>query len=269
MLYPEYWQTDKNNNYISIGITRFYPLKKGSGQWNIEARTPGILSDYNYSYLQIEQKHETNLGKYLELKYRLIGRVGYGNTPLESSLYLAGAAPETYLDNKITRAAGFVPSQWLGYGSNINHFQMGGGLNLRGYAGYLTPAELNGSVVFNHVGKSGAAFNLELEFDKLIPLTISPLNQFIHIDTYIFHDMGILSVEKLATVDNVLVENNKTNFGYFRTSTGVGSAITFKIPHFDVKPFTLRVDMPLLLNHAPFNSDFVAFRYVVGINRAF
>jgi hypothetical protein len=55
----------------------------------------------------------------------------------------------------------------MGYGTDYNHFQMGGGLNLRGYAGYLAPIEdKNGKVVIAYQGTSGAAINAELEFDQ-------------------------------------------------------------------------------------------------------
>ena len=78
-------------------------------------------------------------------------------------LFLAGASPEEMMENKYTRSAGFTPYDWLGYGPEVNHFQMGGGLGLRGYAGYVAP-ELtgNGDLMLTYRGNSGAALNAEL-----------------------------------------------------------------------------------------------------------
>ncbi|MEZ4739918.1 MAG: hypothetical protein R2818_11335 [Flavobacteriales bacterium] len=43
------------------------------------------------------------------------------------------------MENKYVRSIGLVPYEWLGYGADVNSFQQGGGLGLRGYAGYLAP----------------------------------------------------------------------------------------------------------------------------------
>ena len=75
------------------------------------------------------------------------------------------------MENKFTRSEGFIPNQWLGYGSSTNHFQMGGGLNLRGYAGYYAP-EINdeGNYVLSYNGTSGASISAELEFQNIFSL---------------------------------------------------------------------------------------------------
>jgi len=87
-------------------------------------------------------------------------------------LYLAGANPEELMDNKYTRSQGFFDPSWAGFGSGTNYFQSGGGLNLRGYAGYLAPQkDKNGNLVYTYKGNSGAAINTEIEFDKLLNST--------------------------------------------------------------------------------------------------
>ena len=68
----------------------------------------------------------------------VVERIGLAN----QGLIFAGANSEELMENKFTRSEGFIPNQWLGYGSTTNHFQMGGGLNLRGYTGYYAP-EIN------------------------------------------------------------------------------------------------------------------------------
>jgi outer membrane protein assembly factor BamA len=186
-----------------------------------------------------------------------------GRFPLESQLYLAGANPEQLIDNKYTRARAFVPKDWLGYGVDVNHFQMGGGLNLRGYAGYLAPEKIKlhgqDSIAFAYTGRSGASYNLEVDFDRFIKFTPKLLKNF-KMDTYLFTDLGILNYKTLG---------NKNVFGKFRMDAGVGTALTIKFGSYDIKPLTIRFDMPFFVNAAPAVSDNFKFRYVVGINRAF
>ena len=76
----------------------------------------------------------------IDINTRFFAQIGSGlRIANESSLYLAGANPEELMENKFTRSIGFINNAWAGYGNNINHFQQAGGLNLRGYAGYLAP----------------------------------------------------------------------------------------------------------------------------------
>ena len=260
LLYPQYWSVGKINSYMQAGVSRYYPIKtKGTGEFTLEARVPGISNEFNYSFIQFTHISHINISKF-EWHSRLFARAGFGNTPFESALYLAGASPEEMYGNKLTRAAGFVPQEWLGYGSNVNHFQMGGGLNVRGYAGYLAPVDEDGVQYFNHVGKSGASLSMELDFDKFIPLKPTRFTRNVHFDTYLFHDMGLLSYYNT---------DNRQDFGKLRMSSGVGTAMTLKIDALNIKPFTLRFDIPLLLNASPAGTENAAVRYVVGVNRSF
>jgi aminopeptidase N len=196
-----------------------------------------------------------------ELKARSFGRIGFGNTPLESALYLSGASPEEIYANKYTRAAGFIPQDWMGYGANVNHFHLGGGLNLRGYAGYLSPQENGNDQIFNNVGKSGASVSIELDFDKFIPIKANKYTKNIHFDTYLFHDMGVLTYS--------LANQTEQKIGKLRTSSGLGSMMTIKFGHLNVKPLAIRFDMPLLLNAPPAGQDYFQWRFVIGLNRSF
>lgn len=268
-LYPAYWTFKQLNSYFTAGIQRNYPLKKGNGTWTLEARTAGIAADFNYSYLQYTLTHHTQAGKF-DLHYRAFARIGWGNTPLESALYLAGAAPEELINHKLTRATGFVPYQWLGYGANTNHFQMGGGLNIRGYAGYLAPVNAAGEQYFNHVGKSGISFNLEVDFDRLIPLKSRFLSKYLHIDPYLFHDMGMLTFEAgTQLADRSLAHIKDQQWGTLRMSTGIGLAYTLKTPNNLLKPLVLRTDFPLLLNATPAGTQNTELRYLIGLERSF
>ncbi|MFL5729598.1 MAG: M1 family aminopeptidase, partial [Cytophagaceae bacterium] len=267
LLYPEEWgkrgqQKNFLNASINMGYFRNYTYSKGSGEFTINVRTPSFGSSYNYSYANLNSINKINWKKF-EIKSRVFAQYGMGNFPLESQLYLAGANPEQLIDNKYTRARAFVPRDWLGYGVNTNHFQMGGGLNLRGYAGYLAPERLkvNGtdSIAYTYAGKSGASYNLEIDFDRFIKFTPKLLKNF-KMDTYLFSDFGVL---------NYSTTGNKNIFGKFRMDAGLGTAVTLKFGSFDVKPLTVRFDMPFFVNAAPAVSDYLKFRYVVGINRAF
>jgi hypothetical protein len=268
LLYPDQWgragQTDNFvNASINLGYFRNYTYTNGNGEFTIAARTPSFGSSYNYSYSYLNSINKINWKKF-EIKSRIYGQYGIGNFPLESQLYLAGANPEQLIDNKYTRARGIVPSGWQGYGVDINHFHMGGGLNLRGYSGYLAPelrkVHNSDSIVFAYAGKSGASWNLEIDFDKFIKIPAKGITKNLKVDTYLFTDMGVLSY-KVSNAGNVL--------GKFRMDAGIGTAVTMKFGPFDIKPLTLRFDMPFFVNAAPAVSDYLKFRYVVGINRAF
>ena len=250
--YPEEWSKQKLNNFIDLKYKRHYTYKKGSGDIQLGMRTPNLGSDFNYSYLDFESINNNKLGK-LNLKTRVYGRFGLGNTPGESALFAASANQEEMLQNKITTAPGFFPTSWEGYGDEINHFQAGGGLNLRGYAGYLLP-QGDGSA---YKGNSGAAFNMELEFQNLLDRRPKKSNN-IRLQTYFFGDIGVMNYENL---------NNKNQFSDPLIDAGIGSAVTFKTKYYDIKPFTVRFDMPFFV-YAP-NIEAIDWRFVLGINRAF
>jgi hypothetical protein len=260
VLYPDNWSSEKINSFIQAQYQYFYPTKTGNGIFSVDVRTPGIANDFNYSFIQLSNISSYNLNKF-ELKTRTFARFGFGNTPLESALYLSGASPEELYNNKYTRAVGFVPQDWLNYGTNINHFQMGGGLNLRGYAGYLAPQEAGNGQIYNYVGKSGTSFSFELDFDKFIPIKGNKYTKNIHFDTYLFHDMGLLTY--LPT------NQSEQKMGKLRTSSGLGSVLTMKFGLLNVKPIAIRFDMPLLLNAPPAGQDYFQWRFVVGLNRSF
>src|SRR5207245_121302 len=145
---------------------------------------------------------------------------------------------------------------------------------LRGYSGYLCPQGVGDNIVFTYKGTSGAAFNAELEFDQLFktkkPLFKGKAGKFVYkikntfkLDTYFFGDIGVInynaSFEPFALAD-------------FRADAGVGAAFTIKKfgPLQTVDPLTIRFDVPLFLNSVPaIDPQFVKFRWVIGINRAF
>lgn len=270
LLFPGEWGPSsgplRNENFVNgiidLGYFRNYNYTGGGGNFTITLRTPSIGSDYNYGYLNLTSGTSYNWKKF-EIRSRVFGQIGIGNFPLESSLYLAGANQETMIDNKFTRARAFFPLDWLGYGKEINHFHYGGGLNLRGYSGYLAPQEerINGkdTLYYTYVGKSGASYNLEVDFDKFVKIPAKGLTKNLKLDTYLFTDLGVIGYTK----------NLDTHLSKFRMDAGVGTALTVKFAPYDIKALTIRFDMPLFLNSPPAEEEYFKFRYVVSVNRAF
>jgi aminopeptidase N len=260
LIYPQYWSMNQANTQINMGVIRNYSYQKGKGEVTFEVRTPNVWSEFNYSHVQLQAINVTNLSKF-EIKTRLLGRFGYGEFPRESALYLAGAAPEDLYNNKYTRANGFVPVEWTGYGATANHFHMGGGLNLRGYAGraFTTTNDL-GLQQFNYFGKSGAAANIEIDFDRFFAFKAGKMSRYLSLDTYLFGDAGVLTYVNYQ---------GRQQFGSFCTDAGAGAAWHIKFPNLDTQPLIIRFDMPFYVNRPSVGEDNFQWRYVVGLSRSF
>ncbi|MFN6945013.1 MAG: M1 family aminopeptidase [Cytophagaceae bacterium] len=268
LLLPDHWgrQGEFNNfinSFIDMGFFRNYVYKRGSGQMTISARTPSFGSDFNYGYLRLNSINSVSYGK-IDVRSRVFGQWGTGNFPMESALYLAGANPEEMLTNRITRARGFVPEDWVRFNETPGHFHMGGGLNLRGYAGYLSPDLISvndaDTVVFGYMGNSGAAVNLEIDFDKFFPIKPGGVFKHLSFDTYLFADAGIL---------NYQLSPGNSAFGKVRMDAGIGTAMNIKFSPLTINPLVIRFDMPLFLNTPPPTENFLQLRYVIGVSRAF
>ena len=148
------------------------------------------------------------------------------------------------------------------YNYTTNNFHASGGLNLRGYSGYLAPNFNNDGTIssFDYNGISGAAFNTEIDFTDYLPYSIRSNN----ITSYLFADAGII------TSNNLTRKNYKESFSDIRADAGIGFTYTFRNfgPLETVKPLIIRFDMPLFLNRAPAtDDDFIMMRWLIGINR--
>jgi hypothetical protein len=264
LIHSDEWTPAAWNNTINVGVEKRYGYKRGYGHIKLHLRSSALGGDYDYSQLSLSVVNRNYLGP-LKLNTRTFVQYGTGNAlPKESSLFLAGANPEEMMDNKYTRSLGFLDYNWQGYGSNTNNFHHGGGLNLRGYSGYLAP-ELDGndSIRYSYRGNSGAAVNVELEFQDLIPISFYNLSQSFGLKMYLFGDAGIVAING---------NNEKLELADIRADAGVGAALTINYwgPFEKVKPLTIRFDMPLLLNRIPaLESDYFAPRWIIGVNRAF
>ncbi len=263
LLYPDEWLSSQYNNTLTTGVEESYKYKTISGTATLALVSSSIASNYDFSKITLSNINKTTFSKF-DLSVRIFAQYGTGDyTANESALFLAGANPEELMDDKFTRSRGFVPLDWLGYGTVTNHFQQGGGLNLRGYAGYVAPEEVNSEIRSTYKGTTGGAINLELDFAKYFNIKPKLTKNWLKLNTYLFADGGMIN-------ENTPEENLK--FGSLRVDAGLGTALTIKKfgPLETVNPFTIRFDMPLFLNRPPYEEkDYFKFRYVVGISRCF
>ena len=265
LMYPNEWGIGKLNNTFAFGIKRNFSYSNGGGNMNLEMKAPAPGSAYSFTKVSLNVVNKFSLSKF-GFNTRFFAQYGTGRRVApESALYLAGANPEEMMDNKYTRSRGFIPYDWAeNYGETTNHFHQGGGLNLRGYAGYLAPyMKNNGELAMTYRGMSGAAVNLEIEFDRWLKIRPKLVMNTLQIKTYLFADAGIINSNQ---------QGNKLHFADFRMDAGLGTALVIKKwgALQMAKPLTIRFDMPFFLNHTPaVEPDYFKFRWVLGINRAF
>lgn len=266
LLLPDEWTPNQLNNVIHIGLEHKYTYGSGNGNINLDLRSSALLSDYDYKSINLESINRTRIWRML-LNTRFVAQYGTGQKwANESSLFLAGANPEELMDNKFTRSQGFFDPSWAKYGSGTNYFTAGGGLNLRGYSGYLAPQKLDdGSLVLTYKGQTGAAVNAELDLDGIVRIKRQNwLTRTFKLGVYLFGDAGAINYN--APTDDVLKISD------LRVDAGVGTTLTIK--RFGVlqtvDPFTIRFDMPLFLNKIPATDEgYLQYRFVIGISRAF
>jgi hypothetical protein len=264
LLYQQEWQLKKFNNTLNIGMVHGYGYKFGKGKIDLNLRSNTLGSDYNYNAITLKVVNNNVLGKF-DLNTRFFAQFGKGTmVPYESSLFLAGANPEELMDNKYTRSRGFINNDWLDYGSSINHFQQGGGLNLRGYAGYLAPYQSSpNDVKMTYKGLSGTSASAELGFDRFFNIKPKATKNWLKINTYLFADGGFISTND---------PGSRFSVAKLRADAGLGAAFTIKKWGVlqNIRPLTIRFDMPFLLNTPPATDrGYFQYRWVLGINRAF
>jgi peptidase M1-like protein len=263
------------NNSFNLAWGHNYTYERGSGRYTFSFRAPflgGSNQQFNYSYGQLESVNYQYIDR-LEVRSRLFGRYGMGTIlPSESLLYMAGASPEEEMENKYTRSVGLIPTEWQGISPyNTNHFEQGGGLGLRGYAGYYAPDERNGSLQEGYKGRSGASANVELGFENYMPWHPRLLNKWVHANVYAFGDAGIMELSDFNSTNYYSISPSGL-ISSVHVDAGLGFAFTIK--NWGVfekaKPLTLRLDLPIFLNRPPFSNDqYATLRYVIGVNRAF
>ena len=259
------WGYRKLNSAIHVGLEHNYKYKRGVGTVLINLRSSAFTNDYDFSAATISSVNKNDLGK-ININTRLFGQIGFGNNlPSESMLYAAGANNEDLMDNKYTRSMGILPPNWGNYGNVTNHFTAGGGLNLRGFSGYLLAQKnADGSFNYNYKGATGAAFNTEIEFGELFKF-MNPkfMKNSVKIQPYIFGDAGIININPAGTA-NVMSD--------LMVDAGVGTTLSIVRwgNLYNIKPLTIRFDVPFFINRLPYaENDYFQFRWMLGINKSF
>jgi len=261
LIYKNEWITGVVNSYMAFGMDHNYSYTRGTGAINLNFRAP-FFGAYDFSALTLSAVNKNYLGR-IRIHTRFFVQAGYGNNlPFESMLYVAGANPEQLMDNKYTRAMGIF--QPFSFGATTNNFAAGGGLNLRGYMGYLLPQVSGiGNYRYNYKGTSGASYNMEIDFSSYFNFVEKWTKRSVSFGAYLFGDAGLI----------------QTNYNYetvafsdIMADAGVGTTLTinkwWKLQN--IKPLTIRADFPLFLNRLPYaEKDYFQFRWMIGISRAF
>ncbi len=267
LVHPAEWEPDALNSAWDNSVRHRYDHRSGKGNLLLNVRNSSVGSVNAFAQATLTAINESRLGR-MNLHTRCFLQFGTGATPRESQLFLAGASPEEMMENKYTRSVGFVPYDWAGHGASVNHFHAGGGLGLRGYAGYVAP-ELDdrGELRLTYRGNTGAAFNAELDIDGLFRFRPKATRDWLHVDAYLFGDIGAIGYREVSDAGTTELQLAPP-----RADAGAGMAFTIKKfwRLVDVHPLTVRFDAPLVLSNLPYGEeDHFAFRYVVGINRSF
>ncbi len=260
---------NKYNSILSINLNHKYEYVFGKGNIDLSLRSSSWMSDYNFSQLSLTSINKNKIFG-LGIKTRFFAQTGFGeNFPIESMLFAAGANPEEMMNYTLSRSAGFISKESADYRIGTNHFHVGGGLNLRGYAGNYMLEDTEEGTINTNYGIGGIAMNIEVSYiDYLKSLTknykaFSFLNR-LPIDSYIFYDLGVINN------DNV---ENDFSFGSLRSDMGIGftcdlGQIVNDYYDFE-KPLLFRLDFPFFLSDPANSENNIKFRWLFGINKTF
>jgi hypothetical protein len=220
-------------------------------------KTTTLGSDYAYSSVSLSAINNNKYGR-LKLNTRTYLQLGKGtNWAPESKLALSGANHEELSNNKFTRTVGIINADKMSFGDEMSNFHMTGGLNLRGYTGYLAPE----SGANTNYGTSGASFTTEIDFSSYLPYSLRRQG----FGSYIFGDAAIINTEEINR------NNYNTAFTDIKADAGIGFTYTHRNwgPLETIKPLVIRLDFPLLLNQPLSEEDFFQMRWILGIGKTF
>lgn len=257
------WTKSKLNNRIDVSLERKYKYIYGKGNLKLDLKTSTFGSDYDYSSVSLTAINNNKAGK-LKINTRTYLQLGRGsNWANESLLGLAGSNPEEMANNKFTRTNGLLSTDEFAFSHEIGNYHMGGGLNLRGYSGYLAPEyDENGNLIRNtNYGTSGASFSTEIDFSSYLPYSIRKTG----LGSYLFADAGVINIEEVNR------NNFMSAFSDVRADAGIGFTYTHKHwgPLERISPLVIRLDLPLLLNRPPYNEEYHQMRWILGIGKSF
>jgi hypothetical protein len=211
-----------------------------------------------YQAINYTRTGELRIGKSKYLS-RLFAQIG-NNLPFESALFMAGANPEQLIENKFTRSSGILPKSIFEYNAQNNFYHAAGGLNLRGYAGYILPYSNSYSQYLGIYSNSGISYSGEFHFPDFLFSRTKTLKKYFDFSPYVFSDMAMY-----------LFNNRGFEFSNIKSNLGLGTQLTIKKWGVleTANPLTLRFDFPLFLTPAP-NADLqnIKFRWVFSIGKS-
>ncbi|NUM31573.1 MAG: M1 family peptidase [Bacteroidetes bacterium] len=257
MFYPSFLSY-KRNSTINFNYQVPVKYRLGNSTINISARNNSFFSKSKFSSISARILNNNSIGKKLNLRSSIFCQLMDGNVPQESMLFAAGANNEDLTESKFTRSIGIIPAEMVGFGEKTGQykFHAAGGLNLRGFAGYMASNASKNDTFYIYYGNKGISANFELEFGKLINLPKAKILKNLKLNPYLFADGGIIG------------RNHK--YSGFRADAGIGTTLNIDFGKFDnIKPLTLRFDFPLFLNRVEPGGQFLKLRFLFGINRAF
>jgi len=254
LIFPQFWRADKWNNSLNLEWIKRFRVEMGNSTLKVSTRSSYLLSDYNFAWLRAEINRNLAINKF-DLRLRGFAQYGTGDFAPESQLMLSGANMEDMMDNPWVRSVGFVPNSLSIFSNTFNNFHHGGGLNLRGFSGYEAVSETDGDIYYIYTANSGASINAEFDFAKAIGF--SNLGRRVRNNIYVFTDAGLLQ--------------NSVGGSSLRADAGVGYLMTYNFLKFNhIKPIRIRIDFPFFVNRIPqHESQYVDFRYIIGLNKAF
>ncbi len=221
----------------------------GSGRLRLQLRG-GLYGRY-YGIASAEYQDRRALPAGMVWRSRVFGYTSGGEVPAQAMLYVAGGSPEAMLTNKFYRSVGFFPAGWYGYGPVTRPFYYPGGLNLRGYAGYVLPHDTGAAQTRNYRTRHGISYSTELS----LPSFMQWRNRFFHLLPYAFADVGTY----------VVPAGGGSQWTTPRADAGVGFHFQWK---YGWRPYLFRLsaDFPFFLSHVPYaEKGNLAFRYRISV----
>ena len=247
-LIPDGWSAGRHI-FSRMTYRKHWKYFSGGGRLQISLR--GGLSGRYYGVATAEYQEHRRLPGGMTWRSRLFGYTAAGDVPAQAMLYVAGGGPEDMLSNKYYRAVGFFPSAWRGYGAVTGPLYYPGGLNLRGYAGYVLPHDTGAAQTWNYRTRRGVSYSAQVSLPRMLQWR----NRFFDFLPYVFADVGTYTVAQGGAQRWVMP----------RSDAGPGFDFRWK---YGWRPylFNVSVDFPVFLSHVPYaEPGHWAFRYRLSV----
>ncbi len=258
------WSEGRN---ISANLVYNRPYRgfHTAGNWELAFRTTTPWSDVQYGFVRFTWKNQLPLGKF-DLSTRAIVQAGQGrNQAAESALYASGANPEEYQENKVARDWGTYLLQQSGTGEYLH---LGGGLNLRGFNRYGLPHKSGDTIKTFYRGSSGAAINAELDYSRFFARKSS--NRMLSLKGYLFGDIGMLGYASgKGSVNSGVLADAGAGFVLSIRNWNLLAPKKMRPSMTALAPLNIRFDMPFFVSAVQPGDEYLQFRWMLGINRAF